>query len=190
MQAAEPCGSPTALGHICLQTPVVCKMRRLSDPFALLMASPVPRHQHCHFCTAFSGKRFPYSHLRDPLGAPHCGQGAAALQNTCLCTTWKCSSREGVFWSHPCLRMESVSARFLTMLAHQLVCQTIVACFALLMGPVNSGPCLSCYVATASVLGTDDCHMLQPLKSTLQIVVVCYSDSHTKCSEFCAGLRN
>lgn len=90
----------------------------------------------------------------------------------------------------PCSRMESVVAQFVTMLAHQSVCQTVVAFFASLMGPFNSGPALSCYVATASVLGTDDCHMLQQLKSMLQIMVVCDSNSHTKCSEFCAGLRS
>lgn len=76
--------------------------------------------------------------------------------------------------------MESVLAQFLTMLAHQSMCQTVVAFFALLMGPVNSGPCLSRYVATASVLGTDDCPMLQQLKNTLQVRVVCDSNSHTK----------
>lgn len=59
--------------------------------------------------------------------------------------------------------MESVSAQFLAMLACQSVCQTIVAFFASLMGPVISGPSLSCYVATTSLLGTDDCHMLQQL---------------------------
>lgn len=102
----------------------------------------------------------------------------------------KCSSKEGVLWSRASSRMESLLAQFLAMLAHQSVCQTIVAFFASLMGPVNSGPSLSCYVATASVLGTDDCHMLQQLKRTLQIMVICDSNSHTKSSEFCAGLRS
>lgn len=69
-------------------------------------------------------------------------------QHHCPWAAWNCSCREGVLWLQPCSRMEMVAAQFLTMLAHQLLCQIAAAFLPSLMGPVGTTPFLlwgSCF---------------------------------------------
>lgn len=80
-----------------------------------------------------------------------------------------------------CSRMETVSAQFLTMLAHQLVCWTVTAFLASFMGPICLRTISFLLCVTASVLGMKNHHVLQQQKSTLRIVVACDSDSQRKC---------
>lgn len=72
-------------------------------------------------------------------------QPGSSTQRSCLWASRKCSCREGALWFKPCLRMEIVSARLLTVLSHRLECQTTAAFHASLVGLISIRTVSACF---------------------------------------------